>query len=212
MRVTYPFATAPCRNSLRIRAIRQKRKYAATTETGRATVDISKPPNAAPWRRSGKIRPMPQMPGTAIRQNSAGQSVSTIFLSRGFTWSKRVYRVRGDRVARRGAGFLISYASARHPPQARFGNAITKIRWGLFRHRTNQGLARHHSHRKQIAYALARCFLSGSSGVFPDLCQPSGTGPKAFPVNRKAQAEDGVHFAFFPNRVRYWRGVSPTRF
>jgi hypothetical protein len=214
MRVICPVATAPCRNRLRIRTIRQKRKDAATTETGRATVDSSKAPNAASWRRSGKIRPMPQMPGTAIRQNRAGQSVSTIFLSRGFTSGERVYSVRGDFVARRGTRSLVSYASARRPPQAWIGNAIPKIRWGLFRHRTNQGLARQHSHRKQIAYALARCFLSGSSGVFADLCQntvpvldapprdataancplgcfrvsripPSGCGPKTLPVNRR---------------------------
>ena len=37
--------------------------------------------------------------------------------------------MRGDRIARRGTGFLVSYASAGRPPQARIGNAITKIRW-----------------------------------------------------------------------------------
>ena len=130
MRVIWPVATAPCRNRLRIRTIRQKRKDAATTETGRATVDSSKAPNAASWRRSGKIRPMPQMPGTAIRQNRAGQSVSTIFLSLGFTSGERVYSVRGDFVARRGTGLCVSYASARRPPQARIGNAIIKLSSG----------------------------------------------------------------------------------
>ena len=82
--VMLPFRAIPCWNSFWMRAIRQKRKHAAMSDTGTATVSISNIPNSVFLRRSGKTRPNIQLPGIAMTQNSAGQSISKIFLIRGF--------------------------------------------------------------------------------------------------------------------------------